>query len=360
MKSSKILSLLTIMFALTIFSYMGNVKAYTSKDMQVRDLKKGDVIYFDNSQTNWDHVYIYIWDDESSNNNWYKPWDDATEMTKVEGTENIYEFKVPDDMEENKYENVIFKNGQKNNENQTIDLGFVESGYAYTIDNDIKTNDGKKMGYWYLYEKDTILSYLEDVEAYVKDKEYYTTESYGNLDELILEAATKAGVEIRLESRKDNDGHDNGHYYIEIDDKIKKIDEAIEKLDVDESLLEERIKDIEEQLDKNKDKYTDESLKELESTLENAKKLLEEKGNEITVDQLKEYLENIDEASNNLEEKIIENNTNTSDKDTASKSEGNITTDTNPKTYDSITLYIVIGIISLGLVGFTVKKFLFR
>ena len=32
----------------------------------------------------------------------------------------------------------------------------------------------------------------------------------------------------------------------------------------------------------------------------------------------------------------------------------------NPKTYDSITLYIVVGIISLGLIGFTVKKYLFR
>ena len=358
MKFSKMLSLLTLVFVFTIFS---NVKAETFKaDKKWSAMKAGDVIYFDNSGTNWDKVYIHIWhkkddNNDSDSNKDYKSWDEKTEMTKVEGTDNIYSFTVTSDMTDSKYNMVIFRNGQNGEQYQTIDLGFIEEGFAYKIDS---TSGSKKIGYWYLYDKSDITKHLEDIQKYQEDKEYYSSESYGDLDKSIQEAVDKLKEEIRLNEEKNNDVG-TGKYYIEIDEILAKMDELVKNLKTDKGILEDKIKEIEEKLEQDKDKYTDESIEELKKSLNEAKSKLESE-DDITIEDLKASLNSINEADNNLEEKIVDNNTSVSDKDAVDTLESNATVDNNPKTYDGIMGYIVLGAISLGLAGLTFKKYLFR
>lgn len=111
-----------------------NYNKYVSEDKPVKAMKPGDVIYFDNSTYNWANVYIYIWDDTISPIHEYKSWSKADEMTKI-GDTNIYQFTVPDNDEFKNYsfKNLIFKNGNSGNLNQTLDIGFVETGFAYIL-----------------------------------------------------------------------------------------------------------------------------------------------------------------------------------------------------------------------------------
>ena len=258
MKLKKILSLSILVFVLTIFS---NVKAETfTADKEWSKMKPGDVIYFDNSSTKWSKVYIYIWEKQgNTDKDKYKEWDKADEMQKVEGTDNIYSFTVPDDMTPDKYNMLIFKNGNNGDQNQTIDLGFIEEGFAYKINSD---NTGKRVGYWYLYDTSDITKRLESAKKYQADKQYYTSESYGDLDNYIQDVVDKLNKEILLEEQKQDNGNGTGKYYIDIDVTLANIDNVVDGLKTDKSILENKVKEIEEKLEQDKDKYTDESIKE--------------------------------------------------------------------------------------------------
>ena len=200
-------------------------------DKQVTALRPGDEVFFDNSGTNWDNVYIYIWQDKS---NEYKAWNNADAMTKI-GDTNVYKFVVPEDNKftENQYKNIIFKNGISGDGNQTIDLGFIESGFCY-IANSSTTVKGKvkKIGYWYLYDKASIVEHLNSSKQYQQNKAKYTEASYKNLDDLITQAATELENEIILYAYKDDQGHDRNLYYITIATTLKAIDNIINNLEV--------------------------------------------------------------------------------------------------------------------------------
>ena len=200
-------------------------------DKQVTALKPGDEVFFDNSITNWSNVYIYIWD---STNGAYKAWNSADEMTKI-GDTNVYKFVVPEDNKftENQYKNIIFKNGISGDGNQTIDLGFIESGFCYIANSSTPVNGRvKKIGYWYLYDKASIVEHLNSSKQYQQNKAKYTEASYKNLDDLITQAATELENEIILYAYKDDQGNDRNLYYITIATTLKAIDNIINNLEV--------------------------------------------------------------------------------------------------------------------------------
>ena len=124
---------------------------------------------------------------------------------------------------------LIFNNGIGNNENQTIDLGFIENGFVYKI-NDFQ--DGKRIGYWYLYDKASIVEHLNSSKQYQQNKAKYTEASYKNLDDLITQAATELENEIILYAYKDDQGNDRNLYYITIATTLKAIDNIINNLEV--------------------------------------------------------------------------------------------------------------------------------
>ena len=199
-------------------------------DKSVTKMNKGDEIFFDNSATNWENVYIYIWQQDG---NIYKDWNSADTMTKIDGT-NIYKYTVPneDTFDTNNFNQLIFKNGYDGNSNQTIALGYIESGLAYiantAIDYDWDINGewirDRKKGHWYLYDKSSIVEHLNSSTQYQQAKEKYTNESYLNLDDLLTQAATELENEIVLYAYKDDYGNDINLYYLTISATLKAID----------------------------------------------------------------------------------------------------------------------------------------
>lgn len=289
-KENRILKILLILALLiAIINIPTVIKAEYTADKEWSTIKPGDVIYFDMEGLDWDTVNIYIW--ENGTNNYYKPWVGET-MDKVEGTNNIYSFTAPADMESNKYNMVIFNNG---NGNQTIDLGFIEAGFVYKVNGE---ENGKKTGYWYLYDKSSIVSHLENIKKYQADKQYYTEDSYGNLDELITKAVTELNEEIRLEMERDDNGIHTGMYYIQIDYTIDEIETVINNLIVDKTILQEKVSSEEESMEKYTKTYTPDSLKDLTNELEKANELLTK--TTITVDEVKQAISDIETAERKL------------------------------------------------------------
>lgn len=235
---SIIMSLINIMPVVGADTYENYVA-----DKQVTALRPGDEVFFDNSGTDWDNIYIYIWQD---NSNEYKAWNDAEAMTKI-GETNIYKFTVPniEDFNTHEYKNIIFKNGNDGNQNQTIALGFIESGFCYIVNGSVETerdSDGewikdRKIGYWYLYDKSSITEHLDSSKQYQQNKAKYTDESYGNLDDLITQATTELEGEIVLYAYKDDYGNDRNLYYITIATTLKQIDYIIANLQVFEGAI---------------------------------------------------------------------------------------------------------------------------
>jgi len=217
----------------------------------VTAMKPGDVIYFDNSGTNWESVYIYIWD-KNKNPSSYKEWGSEDEMEKIQGT-NIYKFTVPENMgfETSSYKNLIFRSHQSpsgtgntaKNRLQTIDLGFIESGFAYKVNSEEfgwnATGDkyigGLKKGYWYLYNKESRQAYINLAkQQYQTNKIKYTDESYSNLDQLIADAETEIDKEIVLYNVKDENQEDIANsYYIQIDVILDNMKKIIDNLQID-------------------------------------------------------------------------------------------------------------------------------
>lgn len=116
----------------TFFSCI-NVAFCAHKD--VRSVKTGDVIYFDNKNVNWDNVKIYFFNSES--NAYMVPWDNSVTMTKVSENSTIYSYTVPESLnaEAHNCDCIIFNNGIGGDSNQSIHLGFFETGYAFMADN---------------------------------------------------------------------------------------------------------------------------------------------------------------------------------------------------------------------------------
>lgn len=245
MKNSKRIGVVLLILAVivSLINITPNVIANSYEnyiaDKTVTALRPGDEVFFDNSGTNWDNVYIYMWDGTKTDG-WYKEWNSADAMTKIDGT-NIYKFVVPEDttFTENNYENIIFKNGKNGNENQTINLGFIESGFSYIVTGkyteDYQGSDyakDRQIGYWYLYDKAPIVEHLNLLKQYQQNKAKYTDESYSNLDDLITQAEIELKNEMKLYAYQDEYGNDKNLYYIKIATTLKAIDDIIDNLKI--------------------------------------------------------------------------------------------------------------------------------
>lgn len=293
-------NLLKILLVMAVLIAAINIPTFTKAeyhaDKQLQAVKPGDVIYFDSTGlSDWDNVYIYLWKGNSSE--YISAWP-GIEMTKVAGTDNLYSYTVPSDVDSDKYNMLIFNCNKSGNQNQTIDLGFIEKGFVYKVDS---FKGSKRIGYWYLYDKSSIASHFENVKKYQADKQYYTTTSYGDLDNLITKAATELEDEIRLEEEKNANGNQTGKYYIQIDFTMDEIDTIVNNLVVNKDILEQKINDIEGKKDEFNSKYTPSSMKNLNSKVDEARELLSK--DSISVDEMKKILSDIADSINSLTEK---------------------------------------------------------
>ncbi|HJJ06021.1 MAG TPA: starch-binding protein [Clostridiaceae bacterium] len=293
-------NLLKILLVMAVLIAAINIPTFTKAeyhaDKQLQAVKPGDVIYFDSTGlSDWDNVYIYLWKGNSSE--YISAWP-GIEMSKVAGTDNLYSYTVPSDVDSDKYNMLIFNCNKSGDQNQTIDLGFIEKGFVYKVDS---FKGSKRIGYWYLYDKSSIASHFENVKKYQADKQYYTTTSYGDLDNLITKAATELEDEIRLEEEKNANGNQTGKYYIQIDFTMDEIDTIVNNLVVNKDILEQKINDIEGKKDEFNSKYTPSSMKNLNSKVDEAKELLSK--DSISVDEMKKILSDIADSINSLTEK---------------------------------------------------------
>ena len=325
MKKTNLFKKLLVMAVLVaIINIPTFTKAEYHADKQLQAVKPGDVIYFDSTGlSDWDNVYIYLWKGNSSE--YISAWP-GIEMSKVAGTDNLYSYTVPSDVDSDKYNMLIFNCNKSGDQNQTIDLGFIEKGFVYKVDS---FKGSKRIGYWYLYDKSSIASHFENVKKYQADKQYYTTTSYGDLDNLITKAATELEDEIRLEEEKNANGNQTGKYYIQIDFTMDEIDTIVNNLVVNKDILEQKINDIEGKKDEFNSKYTPSSMKNLNSKVDEAKELLSK--DSISVDEMKKILSDIADSINSLTEKSNKTELEKLLKDVENLDKSNYTDDTVKK-----------------------------
>ena len=265
----------------TFFSCI-NVAFCAHKD--VRSVKTGDVIYFDNKNVNWDNVKIYFFNSES--NAYMVPWDNSVTMTKVSENSTIYSYTVPESLnaEAHNCDCIIFHNKNAGDSNQSVHLGFFETGYAFMADNN-STN--KKIGYWYVYDK----SELQELYNSVKDYEstYYTEDSWNNFKEKLDSANNLLNNEVRV-------GDDPaGDYDCVYETGISDLKAARDNLIVNKEPLKNKIDEIK---GLSLVGYTNESV----SNLENAITVAEAKYNDanITANDVKDQISNLENVKSNL------------------------------------------------------------
>ena len=265
----------------TFFSCI-NVAFCAHKD--VRSVKTGDVIYFDNKNVNWDNVKIYFF--SSIGGTEMVSWNNSITMTKVSEDSTIYSYTVPESLnaEAHNCDCIIFHNGIGGDSNQSIDLGFFETGYAFMADNN---STGKKIGYWYVYDK----SELQELYNSVKDYEstYYTEDSWNNFKEKLDSANNLLNNEVRV-------GDDPaGGYECAYETGISDLKAARDSLIVNKEPLKNKIDEIK---GLSLVGYTNESV----SNLENAITVAEAKYNDanITANDVKDQISNLENVKSNL------------------------------------------------------------
>lgn len=278
-----------IIFLLLFIIEIGWVNAVYIPDKVHSVFKKGETIYFDATGLDWEKVYVHIWEKDGDI---YKDWSNDDEMTKLEGTDTIYTFTLPDDIEE-KYNMIIFHNEFGGDNNQTINLGHIEEKFAYLTTG---FSDNKRVGYWYLYDKSALQTRLSDLKQYQSDKDYYTSSSYGDLDDLITTIEQALEQEIRLEQ----DTNDTSKYYIVVDFTFSDADDIVNSLVVNADLLSDLITQEESKYDEYSNKFTKDSLDNLKEVIDSKKEVLN--GTTITVDDIKDGISDINSAKQLLKE----------------------------------------------------------
>ena len=283
MKNNKYLFLIILTILIPI-----NIQAKYLDSFDTKNIEHGDNIYFDSSNINWENVYIHIWGSSGD----YKLWSNSDILNKI--NDNIYKFTMSKNSSGN-YNMIIFKNALTGG-NKTIDLRYIDNNLAFKASTELE--NGNVTGYWYLYDKSEIYEFLDNANNYKLDKKYYTTDSYGNLDELLLKATNESKKEIKVEMQRDTLGNHTGKYYYSIMPIFRQIDDLIKNLEVDNSILKNKINKEKDNLDEYRKKYTEESINNLINALSNAEKV-SNKGN-LTVNEIKNELKNIDDAINKL------------------------------------------------------------
>lgn len=62
----------------------------------IRQLKTGDIIYFDNSGTNWDEVRVYLFSQSGGSERF--DWNSLPTMTQI-GETDVYKYEITSDLD---------------------------------------------------------------------------------------------------------------------------------------------------------------------------------------------------------------------------------------------------------------------
>ncbi|MGN1313272.1 MAG: starch-binding protein [Candidatus Nanosyncoccaceae bacterium] len=291
---------------------LGDETRALSTYKNIRELKTGDIIYYDNSGTNWDEVRVYLFSKNGGSERF--DWNSRPTMTRI-GETDVYKYEITNDLniENYKDDHVIFSN---NAGNQTIDLGFIETGYAYLVDSE---ENGKARGYWYVYDKSELVSLIRSAKEYEAYSDYLSSASYDELATQIRNAEGVVNSEVRVKTNPNGSG-----FYTDFDIALEDLEKSINDLEIDTGKLEE-ILDSDEIADIDRDKYTDDSLKDLDDAIERAKDILDNP--DSTLEDIKNAADDVLEVIGNLEEKApIDTNEKTPEDSTPA----------NPSTRDNI------------------------
>ena len=279
MKKAKYLFLALAIALAGAFQLGGEANALSTYK-NIRQLKTGDIIYFNNSGTNWNEVRIYLFSKSGGSERFN--WDSRPTMTQI-GETGVYKYEITNDLniENYKDDHIIFSDNARH---QTIDLGFIETGYAYLVDSE---EGGKAKGYWYVYDKSELVDLIRSAKEYEAYKDYLSNASY---DELVAQIRNAEGVvnsEIRVETNYDGRG-----FYTNFDIALENLQKSIDDLEIDTGKLKDNI---------DRDKYTDDSLNDLDDAIRAAEDVLNNP--DSTVEDIKNATDKVLEAIKNLEEK---------------------------------------------------------
>lgn len=285
MKKAKYLFLALAVALAGVFQLGGEANALRTYK-NIRQLKTGDIIYFDNSGTNWDEVRVYLFSKSGGSERF--DWGSRPSMTQI-GETDVYKYEITNDLDIENYkdDHIIFSD---NAGHQTIDLGFIETGYAYLADSE---EGGKAKGYWYVYDKSELVGLIRSAKEYEAYSDYLSSVSYDKLVEQIRNAEGIVNSEIRVI-------YDGSGYYTDFDIALEDLQKSIDDLEIDTGKLEE-ILDREEISNIDRDKYTDDSLNDLDDAIRAAEDVLDNP--DSTVEDIKNAADNVLEAIENLEEK---------------------------------------------------------
>lgn len=279
MKKAKYLFLALAIALAGVFQLGGEANALSTYK-NIRQLKTGDIIYFDNSGTNWNEVRVYLFSKSGGSERFN--WDSRPTMTQI-GETGVYKYEITNDLniENYKDDHIIFSDNARH---QTIDLGFIETGYAYLVDSE---EGGKAKGYWYVYDKSELVDLIRSAKEYEAYSDYLSSASYEELVAQIRNAEGVVNSEIRVETNYDGRG-----FYTNFDIALENLQKSIDDLEIDTGKLKDNI---------DRDKYTDDSLNDLDDAIRAAEDVLNNP--DSTVEDIKNAADKVLEAIKNLEEK---------------------------------------------------------
>ena len=279
MKKAKYLFLALAIALAGVFQLGGEANALSTYK-NIRQLKTGDIIYFDNSGTNWNEVRVYLFSKSGGSERFN--WGSRPSMTQI-GETGVYKYEITNDLniENYKDDHIIFSDNARH---QTIDLGFIETGYAYLVDSE---EGGKAKGYWYVYDKSELVDLIRSAKEYEAYSDYLSSASYDKLATQIRNAEGVVNSEIRVETDYDGRG-----FYTNFDIALENLQKSIDDLEIDTGKLKDNI---------DRDKYTDDSLNDLDDAIRAAEDVLNNP--DSTVEDIKNATDKVLEAIKNLEEK---------------------------------------------------------
>lgn len=162
------------------FWYLYDTSAVVLK--YIRRVKEGDVIYFDNSEMNWDpdSIRIYLFDRTDGHDTPRIPWDERPSMTPIGN--NMYKYPVTNtpSLEDHPANHIVFTGTSNGGDVQTIDLGFIDTGYAYLPDSwqEVSWQDYRALGYWYVYDTEYVSQTINEASAYMRKLECLDPSDY--------------------------------------------------------------------------------------------------------------------------------------------------------------------------------------
>lgn len=271
-------------FIVAFFTIFTGLSVVSCVSKETRALKTGDVIYFDTNGLNadWNTVKIYFYSTWGGSE--MVSWDNSLNMEKIEGT-TVFKYAVPASLnaESHNVNMIVFQNGKGGESNQTIGLEFIDTGYAYIIDD---TYNDKQKGYWYVYDKTELIELYNSLKDY--EEMYYTSDTWAEFENKLIAASDVINNEIRI-------GEKVGGYTIVYDDIISELNTTKNNLIVNKELLKNKIDEVRQI---NPNGYIASTVDTLNKTIENA----EDKYNsaDFTVDDIKTWIKNLDDAAKAL------------------------------------------------------------